>query len=276
MTKKLRLSPAQSQILSALEVPIWQLRKTALADVSTTEPAETGLQPAVSLLTDNGNIATVRDDSSKPELNKPAATAGIQAALNTEVCLASPTWLQLQQQIADCQNCELHQHRIEPVIGRGNKAADWFILGNAPTREDEQADDPFSGRPGLLLANMLLALGLSSEQVYLTNIVKCRPDQDRDPAGLEAKACGGHLNNQIELVQPKIILAMGRLAANYLLGEGQSVRAMRGQNFEFGSGHVPVVVTHHPADMQTAERKAEAWDDLQFARRRYNRQPLSE
>ncbi|MBL4621345.1 MAG: uracil-DNA glycosylase, partial [Immundisolibacteraceae bacterium] len=153
---------------------------------------------------------------------------------------------------------------------------DWFILGSTPTSEDEQTGDPFSGRSGQLLANMLLALGLSVEQVYLANIVKCRPDQGRAPTGLEAEACKVHLQHQIGLVQPKIILAMGRLAANYLLSNDEPLSEMRGQDFEFGTNHIPVVVTYHPEQLQGFEQKADAWDDLQFACRRYNRQPLSE
>ncbi|MDZ7663499.1 uracil-DNA glycosylase [Thiohalophilus sp.] len=175
-------------------------------------------------------------------------------------------WSALRQQVAVCQLCELHQSRTQTVFGVGNEQARWLIIGEAPGVDEDRQGEPFVGRAGKLLNAMLQAVGLSREQVYIANILKCRPPNNRDPRPEEAAACFPYLRRQIELIQPDLIIALGRVAAQRLLDCTTSLARLRGTVHRLEATGTPVVVTYHPAYLlRTPADKRKAWEDLLFA-----------
>ena len=195
----------------------------------------------------------------------PVADQGIeQPAVATD-------WAGLQAQVSICTRCELSQHRNQTVFGVGNRNADWLVIGEAPGADEDAKGEPFVGAAGKLLNQMLLAVGLKREEVYIANTVKCRPPNNRDPKPEEADACEVYLKQQIALIQPKVIFAVGRIAAHNLLKTDQKVGEMRGQRFEYGDSKIPLVVSYHPAYLlRTPSAKRKAWQDLLFARQIIN------
>ncbi|MEE9575038.1 MAG: uracil-DNA glycosylase [Gammaproteobacteria bacterium] len=180
------------------------------------------------------------------------------------------SWADLRQRVAKCQQCELHQGRTQTVFGVGNHNADWLIIGEAPGAEEDRQGEPFVGRAGKLLNSMLFACGLQREQVFIANILKCRPPNNRDPKPGEVVACSSYLKEQICLLQPKIILAVGRIAAQNLMQTETPIGKMRGQRYQYADTGIPVVVTYHPAYLLRSPReKRKAWQDLQLAMRVY-------
>ncbi|WP_020396714.1 uracil-DNA glycosylase [Thiolinea disciformis] len=176
-------------------------------------------------------------------------------------------WLSLEQSVSQCELCNLHKTRQRTVFGIGNQQASWMVIGEAPGAEEDRQGEPFVGRAGQLLNNMLAAIGLVREQIYIANILKCRPPNNRDPKPDEALLCRGYLERQIALVQPKLILVVGRIAAHNLLNTTQSLAKLRGQRHDLPHTQIPVVVTYHPAYLlRQPLDKRKAWQDLQFAR----------
>lgn len=181
-------------------------------------------------------------------------------------------WEDLRKRVSSCQQCELHRGRKQTVFGVGDHNADWLIIGEAPGAEEDKQGEPFVGRAGKLLNSMLLACGLQREQVFIANILKCRPPNNRDPHAQEVAACSAYLRQQIDLIQPKIILAVGRIAAQNLLQTETPIGKMRGQQYEYADTGIPVVVTYHPAYLLRSPReKRKAWQDLQMAMRVYKK-----
>ena len=179
----------------------------------------------------------------------------------------------LKQEVAACQQCCLHETRTQTVFGVGNPNADWLIIGEAPGADEDRQGEPFVGRAGKLLNSMLIAMGLSREQVYIANILKCRPPNNRDPKSEEVVQCEGYLRKQIELIQPKIILAVGRIAAQNLLKVDTPIGKMRGNQYQYPDSELPVVVTYHPAYLLRSPReKRKVWEDLKIAMRTYKSQ----
>ena len=182
----------------------------------------------------------------------------------------SEIWRDLRQRVAKCQQCELHRERTQTVFGVGDHHADWLIIGEAPGAEEDKQGEPFVGRAGKLLNNMLFALGLQREQVFIANILKCRPPKNRDPKPEEVSACSSYLREQIDLIQPKIILAVGRIAAQNLMKTETPIGKMRGRRYQYADTGIPVVVTYHPAYLLRSPReKRKVWHDLQLAMRVY-------
>lgn len=179
---------------------------------------------------------------------------------------AGLSWPELRECVANCTRCELSQSRTNTVFGVGNPEADWLIIGEAPGAEEDRRGEPFVGRAGKLLDQMLLAIGQSRDSVFIANILKCRPPDNRDPKPAEAAACRDYLERQIELLQPKIILAVGKIAAQNLLGSDDPVGRMRGRPHELGG--IPLVVTYHPAYLlRSPSQKQKSWSDLCLATR---------
>jgi uracil-DNA glycosylase family 4 len=176
-------------------------------------------------------------------------------------------WIPLKSAVSGCTQCGLHQTRTQTVFGVGDENAEWMLIGEAPGAEEDRLGDPFVGQAGKLLDNMLAALGLSRRQnVYIANVLKCRPPGNRNPSPEEVEKCSPHLLQQIALVKPKLILAMGRFAAQTLLGTDASIASLRGRVHRYAG--VPLIVTYHPAYLlRTLEDKAKAWEDLLFARK---------
>ena len=176
---------------------------------------------------------------------------------------ASLGWDDLRECVAKCTRCELSQSRTNTVFGVGNTDADWLIIGEAPGAEEDRRGEPFVGRAGQLLDQMLLAIGQSRDSVFIANILKCRPPNNRDPKPDEAAACRAYLERQIELLRPKIILAVGKIAAQNLLGSTDPVGRMRGRPHQFGG--IPLVVTYHPAYLlRSPSQKQKSWSDSRY------------
>jgi uracil-DNA glycosylase len=177
-------------------------------------------------------------------------------------------WNALQARVAGCTLCGLHATRIQTVFGVGSRSADWLFIGEAPGADEDRQGQPFVGRAGQLLNSMLRAIGLSREQVYIANILKCRPPKNRDPGAEEAHACEPYLKRQIDLLQPKIIIALGRIAAQHLLGTHAPVGRLRGRPYSYTGAEIPLLVTFHPAYLlRSPGHKRTAWEDLLLAQR---------
>ena len=176
-------------------------------------------------------------------------------------------WLELKQAVPACTACGLHKTRTQTVLGVGDEQADWMLIGEAPGAEEDRLGEPFVGQAGKLLDNMLAAIGLKrGDNVYIANVLKCRPPANRNPEPDEVAKCSPHLRRQIELIGPKLIVAMGRFAAQTLLESGASIASLRGRVHRYAG--VPLIVTYHPAYLlRTLEDKAKAWEDLVFARK---------
>ncbi len=176
-------------------------------------------------------------------------------------------WIPLKAAVSGCTACGLHATRTQTVFGVGDENAEWMLIGEAPGAEEDRLGDPFVGQAGRLLDAMLAAIDLErANNVYIANVLKCRPPGNRNPAPEEVAQCAPHLLRQIELVRPKLILAMGRFAAQTLLGTDASIASLRGRLHRYAG--VPLVVTYHPAYLlRTLPDKAKAWEDLVFARR---------
>ncbi|MEZ5449130.1 MAG: uracil-DNA glycosylase [Thiolinea sp.] len=173
----------------------------------------------------------------------------------------------MQEAVRQCQLCGLHKSRTQTVFGTGNQQADWMIIGEAPGAEEDRKGEPFVGRAGQLLNNMLAAVGLPRSAVYIGNVLKCRPPNNRDPKPDESALCRGYLERQIALVNPALILVVGRIAAHNLLQVTTPLGRLRGQTHTLPGTEIPVIVTYHPAYLlrQPAEKR-KAWQDLQLAR----------
>jgi DNA polymerase len=170
-------------------------------------------------------------------------------------------WGELRACVEGCTRCELSQSRTNTVFGVGNSEADWMIIGEAPGAEEDRQGEPFVGRAGKLLDQMLTAIGESRDRVFIANILKCRPPNNRDPKPDEAAACRDYLERQIALVRPKIILAVGKIAAQNLLACDDPVGRMRGRDHELNG--IPLVVTYHPAYLlRSPSQKRKSWADL--------------
>ena len=169
--------------------------------------------------------------------------------------------------VANCTACELHKTRKQTVFGVGHQKADWLIIGEAPGADEDRQGEPFVGRAGQLLTQMLRAIGLAREEVFIANILKCRPPNNRDPKVEEVAACHAYLGRQIELLEPKIILALGRIAAQSLLQTSTPIGKMRGRLYHLENYNIPVAVTYHPAYLlRSPKEKRKVWEDLKFAR----------
>ena len=175
--------------------------------------------------------------------------------------IASMDWTQLQPAVSSCTGCGLSQTRQQAILGEGLASADWMIVGDAPGEEEDKEARSFAGPAGQLLDNMLKALSLTREQVYLTHALKCRTPVGRNASQVEVSHCATYLARQVELVQPKVILAMGRTAALALLQSAEPLGKLRSQVQSFKG--VPVVVTYPPAYLlRNQADKAKAWADL--------------
>jgi uracil-DNA glycosylase family 4 len=178
------------------------------------------------------------------------------------------TWESLRAEVLACNKCVLHTTRTQGVFGVGNREAQWLVVGEAPGAEEDRRGEPFVGRAGHLLDAMLKAIGLSrANNVYIANVLKSRPPGNRDPKPEEVAACLPFLMRQIELLRPRLMLAVGRIAAQNLLATDAPLGRLRGKVHHFGELNTPLIVTYHPAYLlRTPGDKRKAWEDLKFAR----------
>jgi DNA polymerase len=206
----------------------------------------------------------------------PAAEPSVRAPSAATVAVARPApiaahalrsgndeWADLAAKVAACTLCGLHKTRTQTVFGVGRRDAQLFVIGEAPGADEDRQGEPFVGRAGQLLNAMLRAIGLPRGEVYIANILKCRPPGNRDPQPEEASCCTPYLTQQIALAQPRALLAVGRIAAQWLLQTDTPIGRLRGRVTTYGERNTPLVVTYHPAYLlRSPLDKAKAWTDL--------------
>jgi DNA polymerase len=201
-----------------------------------------------------GEAKTIK--ASATQIDVPVATS--------DVDISQLDWSALQSTVSSCTACALHESRTNTVFGIGDHHAQVMVIGEAPGADEDKQGEPFVGPAGQLLNNMLLAIGYKREKVYIANILKCRPPGNRDPQPEEVSQCESYLKRQIAMVKPKVILAVGRIAAHNLLKVETPIGKMRGKLYQYGD--TPVVVTYHPAYLlRKLSEKAKSWDDLRLA-----------
>jgi len=188
-------------------------------------------------------------------------------SLAREARIAAMDWPALKSAVRDCTACGLRAGCTQTVFGAGDQKAQWLLVGEAPGQEEDRQGEPFVGQAGKLLDAMLASIQLKRGQnVYIANVLKCRPPGNRNPAPEEVAKCSPHLLRQVALLQPKLILAMGRFAVQALLGTDASIASLRGKLHRYAG--VPLIVTYHPAYLlRTLPDKARAWQDLLLAKR---------
>lgn len=193
--------------------------------------------------------------------------AGVEIAQDNETgqLVSELGWPELKARVRDCTACKLRAGCTQTVFGVGDEKADWLFVGEGPGADEDAQGEPFVGQAGKLLDNMLMAIKLKrGRNVYIGNIVKCRPPGNRTPEADEIATCLPYLQRQIELIQPKLIVALGKTAANALLGRDATLASLRGQLHDYRG--IPLVITYHPAYLlRTPADKAKAWQDLCLA-----------
>jgi len=230
----------RDQYLQRLGIVRWELRAEAHAAVSDQQPRD--------------DVETVAH-----------APAAAPVSVTPEI---AGDWPALESQVAACTACSLSATRTQTVFGVGNRDAEWMIVGEAPGAEEDRRGEPFVGPAGQLLDRMLQAAGFQRSDVYIANILKCRPPENRDPRPEEVAACSGYLRRQIEWVAPKLILCVGRIAAQNLLGTNESTGKLRGRVHRDPGTGTPVIVTYHPAYLlRQPSEKRKAWEDIKLAMR---------
>lgn len=176
-------------------------------------------------------------------------------------------WDRLAASVRACTACELHRTRTQTVFGVGNRSAEILVIGEAPGADEDAQGEPFVGRAGQLLNSILRGMGWPRETVYIANVLKCRPPGNRDPSPVEAQCCRSFLQQQIDLIQPKVILAVGRIAAQNLLATDTPIGKLRGHWHRFGPREIPLLVTYHPAYLlRSPSEKRKVWADLKVLR----------
>ncbi len=242
--------PSRGAYLDALGIQQWRLRDSEEAiEEQVTSPA---------------NIELTKQNNSVVNESSVGTTADF--AVDVEK-ISTMDLTELQLDVRACQACELHKTRKQTVFGTGHHKADWLIIGEAPGADEDRQGEPFVGRAGQLLTQMLRAIGLAREEVFIANILKCRPPNNRDPKKEEVAACQAYLYRQIELIEPKIVLALGRIAAQSLLNSDIPIGKMRGKLYHLEKNNIPTVVTYHPAYLlRSPKEKRKVWEDLKFAR----------
>lgn len=252
--------------LKALDIDVWE-RRDAAARAPVVQAAIP--QPAIPQV-----------DTAPAIAPQPRAAAAPAAAVQAAPAVAIPVeaeagaigkmgWDELATAIRSCTKCPLHATRTNAVFGVGDRRARWLIIGEAPGADEDKQGEPFVGRAGQLLNSMLKAIGLAREQVFIANILKSRPPNNRDPQPEEVRACIPYLHRQIELVDPTLILCVGRIAAQTLLDVETPIGKLRGVVHRI-VGNRPVVVTYHPAYLlRSPVEKRKSWADLLLAMRTF-------
>lgn len=258
----MRWSERQVAMLHEMGVRWWQPADDGPA---TSDPSEEAAAPAP---VRHASASPAPDG--RPSVDRPAPSAPAPAVAQAWAGTAALGWEELRDAVAACTACGLCRGRRQTVFGVGHRRAEWMIVGEAPGEQEDIQGEPFVGRSGQLLDNMLRAIGLTRSdddavrQVYIANTIKCRPPGNRNPEPDELARCEPFLIRQIQLVQPRIIVAMGRFAVQSLLRSSDPIGRLRGRVHQYQN--VPLIVTYHPAYLlRNPEEKAKAWDDLCLA-----------
>jgi uracil-DNA glycosylase family 4 len=253
----------RAQYLQAIGVELWVPRRALEGGPAADRDAAVAAGDSVR------GVADVRDAPTGRQVAEIAAATSAHSRSTGEASSAAATgWESLRAEVLACTRCSLHTSRTQGVFGVGNRQAQWLVVGEAPGAEEDRRGEPFVGRAGHLLDAMLRAIGLSrANNVYIANVLKSRPPGNRDPKPEEVAACLPFLLRQIELLRPRVMLAVGRIAAQNLLATDAPLGRLRGRVHYFGEFNTPLVVTYHPAYLlRTPGDKRKAWEDLKFAR----------
>jgi uracil-DNA glycosylase family 4 len=235
------MNAARERYLAEIGIPVWRLRASAGGPALPTSGV-----PAVAAVADTALPASAS-----------ASASAIAAPVGADV------WSDLAAKVSACTRCALHKTRTQTVFGVGRRDAQLFVIGEAPGADEDRQGEPFVGRAGQLLNAMLRAIGLPRSEVYIANILKCRPPGNRDPQPDESATCTPYLSQQIALVQPRVLLAVGRISAQWLLQTDTPIGRLRGRVVSYGERNTPLVVTYHPAYLlRSPLAKATAWTDL--------------
>ena len=289
------MNAIRAALLRELRIgPIWRLRGAAVGSsetdcegegegraasqtsMPTLNPDSTGAPPGdQAIASDSGQPAVTQTPVSARQLDSEPTqpvpnTVRVPPEADEKVRIAhisTVDWNALDAEIHQCDHCQLHAQRRQAVPGTGDHSATWMFVGEGPGAQEDRLGEPFVGPAGKLLDGMLRALGLDrSSDVFITNAVKCRPPMNRTPTEDEIAHCRPFLMRQIELVQPRVLVALGKPAAQALLQTDIAIKAARGKHFEYEG--IPVVVSFHPAYLlRNPSEKAKAWEDLCLARR---------
>jgi DNA polymerase len=226
--------PLRRQYLAAMDIRQWRLRAVVASPVAAIPVPVVVAEPAAAYLPSEATVVNEMD------------------------------WPALEAAVRGCTQCALHATRTQTVFGVGNRNAHWLFVGEAPGADEDRQGEPFVGRAGQLLNAMLFALGLKREDVFICNVLKCRPPGNRDPQTDEVAACEPYLLRQIELINPRLIVALGRHAAHSLLKTDLALAKLRGRRLRYHG--IPLIVTYHPAYLlRTPADKRKAWEDLRLA-----------
>jgi uracil-DNA glycosylase family 4 len=249
---------SRQELLAAMGVDTWVLREHR-PEVEPLEPRHVAATQIASPSPDIGELD--RQALGKQEPIKAEATDEIGGL----------GWPALEQAVSVCTKCSLFETRKHTVFGVGSQQAQWMIIGEAPGADEDRQGEPFVGRAGRLLNNMLLSIGLNRDQVFIANILKCRPPNNRDPKPEEVEQCEPYLHQQVNLLRPKIILALGRIAAHNLLKTDAPLGRLRGKCYHYGATETPLIVTYHPAYLlRSPQEKRKVWEDLLLAKEMVN------
>jgi DNA polymerase len=254
------LSARQQLCLQGIGVQCWRERKaTDIIPPAAAKPAESGSLEAV--VQDDVERTRFAPDAESTVTGQPQSA---EPARQIEIPPLD-NWDAINSAIENCTACDLAQNCTRKVPGIGDRQADLLIVGEGPGHDEDLRGEPFVGRSGQLLDRMLAAIGLAREQVYITNIVKCRPPNNRDPKLEEAQQCRVYLDAQIRQLAPKVILSVGRVSAHHLLGSNLPVGKLIRQMHQLPGTDIPLKVTYHPAYLlRTPSAKAIAWQDMKL------------
>jgi DNA polymerase len=257
----------EERLLEMGIAPLWRVRPPRNVVAESGESASMDSVAGASA----GDVAA---GSNATRTGGDAASAGADPAVLARIRvqdIAQLDWERLIPHIAGCTACGLGRTRRNAVPGVGNVTAQWMFVGEAPGAEEDAKGEPFVGQAGRLLDNMLRAIGLErNRDVYIANVLKCRPPNNRNPEPDEVSRCAPYLERQLELIRPRLIIALGRFAAMTLLDTDATIASLRGRLHQYRG--VPLIVTYHPAYLlRSLPEKAKAWEDLVFARRTFMR-----
>jgi len=259
--------------------PRWRLRDPVVGETPEAVPGDVATDlPLPVGAADEGHAAAVSSeiDGVRVAAAAPSAAADAPVAgpLLRDRAIAGMTWPALQEAVSGCTACALSEGRRRTVFGAGPRPAPWMLVGEAPGEQEDVRGEPFVGDAGRLLDQMLAAIGIDRPRdAFITNVLKCRPPRNRDPLPEEVGRCEPHLLRQVELVAPRVILVLGRFAAQSLLATDATIASLRGRvhRYRVGGQEIPLVVTYHPAYLlRTLSDKSKAWSDLRLARRTFD------
>ena len=256
----------QLEILRKIGVEVWQFRGVETGPAVEPEPESEPQALAGRDVAPVGQSTDAPAAEQQPAQAPPPAVMGGDAAQSTDAP-ADESLAPIEREVSACRKCELHQSRTHTVFGCGNPDADWLFVGEAPGQHEDLQGQPFVGRAGKLLDMMIAALGMEREQVFIANVLKCRPPGNRDPQPREIEQCEPYLHRQLARIRPKVIVALGRISAQALLKTDEPLGKLRGRVHQYGADNIPLVATYHPAYLlRSPEQKAKAWEDLWRAR----------